>query len=103
MSYSVSFMEKIIAFVDVDDTLVRTVGSKRIPKPRMIGRVRELHEGDATLYLWSSGGADYARESAVELGISECFLAFLPKPNLMIDDQEISDWRYLKHELPNSV
>lgn len=90
-------MAKIIAFVDVDDTLMRTVGAKRIPMPRMVERVKELHRGGAQLYLWSSGGADYARESAVELGISECFLAFLPKPNLMIDDQEVSEWRYLKH------
>jgi hypothetical protein len=48
-------MEKIIAFVDVDDTLARTVGSKRIPIPRMIERVRELHRSCATLFLWSSG------------------------------------------------
>ncbi len=96
-------MEKIIAFVDVDDTLVRTVGSKRIPMPRMIERVRELHQGGATLYLWSSGGAEYAKEAAQELGLSSCFVGFLPKPNLMIDDQEVSEWRYLKHELPNSV
>ena len=93
----------MIAFVDVDDTLVRTVGSKRIPMPKVIEKVRELHRDGATLYLWSSGGADYARESAVELGIADCFVGFLPKPNLMIDDQEVSEWRYLTQIHPNSV
>ena len=87
-------------FVDVDDTLVRTVGSKRIPMPRTIERVRELYASGATSYLWSSGGADYARESSIELGIEECFVGFLPKPNLMIDDQEVLDWRYLEFERP---
>ncbi len=75
-----------IVYVDVDDTLVRSVGSKRIPMPRVVERVRRLHQSGATLYLWSSGGADYARESAEELGIRELFTAFLPKPTLIIDD-----------------
>ena len=68
-----------IDYVDVDDTLVRSMGSKRIPTPRVVDRVRHLHENGATPYLWSSGGADCARESAEELGIRELFTAFLPK------------------------
>jgi|SRR3974390_2493174 len=94
--------ERLIVFVDVDDTLVRSVGSKRIPMPRVMDRVRRLHNEGATLYLWSSGGADYARESAQQLGISDCFEGFLPKPNLIIDDQAVSDWRYCKYEHPMS-
>jgi hypothetical protein len=31
---------------------------------------------------------------ALEVGISELFTAFLPKPNLIVDDQPVSDWRY---------
>jgi len=96
-------MNKMIAFIDVDDTLVRTVGTKRIPIPRMVARVRELHAQGAMLYLWSSGGTDYAHESAIELGIEECFIGFLPKPNLLVDDQPFSEWKYLVHELPLSV
>ena len=45
---------------------------------------------------------DYARESAEELGIEVCFTAFLPKPQIMIDDVEISKWRSLKDIHPNS-
>jgi hypothetical protein len=89
-------------YVDVDDTLVRSVGSKRIPMPRVVDRVRDLHKGGATLYLWSSGGAEYARESANELGISDLFAAFLPKPTLIIDDQPLSDWLYCDHSFPMS-
>lgn len=71
--------------------------------PRVIEHIKTLHQGGATLYLWSSGGADYARESAQELGISHCFVAFLPKPTIMIDDQVVSDWKYCKHEFPMSL
>jgi cation transport ATPase len=94
--------EKLIAFIDVDDTLVRSIGAKRIPMPRVVERVRRLHREGAMLYLWSAGGADYARKSAQELGISDCFVAFLPKPNLIIDDQAVADWRHCKHEYPMS-
>jgi phosphoserine phosphatase len=94
--------ENLVVFVDVDDTLVRSVGSKRIPMPRVVERVKRLRQEGATLFLWSTGGAEYARQSAHELGISDCFTAFLPKPNLIIDDQAVADWRNCKHEHPIS-
>lgn len=96
-------MEKQVVFVDVDDTLVRSIGTKRIPMPRVIEKVRDLHADGATLYLWSSGGAEYAKVSAEELGIADCFAGFLPKPTLIIDDQAVSDWRYCTHVLPISL
>lgn len=89
-----------IIFVDVDDTLVRSYGSTRIPMPPVIAQVRELYEQGHQLYLWSSGGTDYARASARELNIEECFVAFLPKPESYIDDQSFDEWRYCKHVLP---
>ena len=58
-----------VVFIDVDDTLVRSVGSKRIPNPPLIKKVRALHAEGVILYLWSTGGAEYAKMSAVELGI----------------------------------
>ncbi len=93
-------MRQQIIFIDVDDTLVRSVGKTRIPMPGVIARVRELHLTGAELYLWSSGGAEYARASALELGLEECFVAFLPKPDIYIDDQAVSDWRFCEHQLP---
>jgi predicted HAD superfamily phosphohydrolase YqeG len=91
---------KTIVYVDVDDTLVRWAGTKRIPIPRAIERVRALHAEGAALYLWSTGGADYAHSIATGLGIEACFVAFLPKPTLIIDDQAVQDWRDCKHERP---
>jgi predicted HAD superfamily phosphohydrolase YqeG len=96
-------MKRRVIFVDVDDTLVRSVGSKRIPMPSVISRVRELHEQGAELYLWSSGGAEYARASALELGLGHCFVAFLPKPDAYVDDQAVGDWRFCEHVLPTNA
>jgi predicted HAD superfamily phosphohydrolase YqeG len=91
-----------VIYVDVDDTLVRSVGTKRIPIPAVVAHVRALKEQGADLYCWSSGGAEYARASAEELGIADCFSAFLPKPHALIDDQEIGDWRGLKTVHPTA-
>ena len=75
----------MIVYVDVDDTLVRSAGGTRIPMPGVIEHVKQLKADGATLYLWSAGGADYCRATAIELGIEDCFVAFLPKPRIMID------------------
>ena len=92
----------MIFYVDVDDTLVRTVGTTRIPMVSVIEHVRRLKDDGATLYLWSAGGADYCRNTAIELGIADCFEAFLPKPRVMIDDQEVKDWVFCTTFHPNT-
>jgi phosphoglycolate phosphatase-like HAD superfamily hydrolase len=89
-----------IVYVDVDDTMVRSVGAKRIPMPNVIADVRRLKAEGVTLYLWSSGGAEYCKTTAAELGLSECFEAFLPKPTVYIDDQPLNEWRFCKHLYP---
>lgn len=83
---------RLVVYVDVDDTLVRSVGAKRIPIPAMVAHVRALFGQGAQLYAWSSGGGDYARSTAVDLGIADCFSGFLPKPNVVIDDMDPSTW-----------
>jgi len=90
-------------YVDVDDTLVRTVGSTRIPIPSVIRHVGELHREGAILYCWSAGGADYAKSTAEEFGIARFFTAFLPKPNVIIDDQEVIAWPQFLHVHPASI
>ncbi|MFC6590713.1 DUF705 domain-containing protein [Deinococcus lacus] len=85
----------LIIYVDIDETLVRNYGRSRIPMPQTIRHVRALFEQGAELYCWSSGRAEYARQSAREVGLEDCFTAFLPKPQVMIDDQPVSDWRRL--------
>jgi hypothetical protein len=94
---------QLIAYVDVDDTLVRSFGAKRIPMTEMVRHVRELARDGVILYAWSSGGADYARASAKELDIEDCFVAFLPKPNVIIDDQPPAEWRRVIHVHPGEA
>lgn len=89
-----------IIYVDVDETFVRSAGTKRIPMTSVIHHIQQLKEQGATLFCWSSGGADYAKQSAQEFGIDHCFVAFLPKPNAILDDQNFEDWRYLKYVHP---
>ena len=79
--------------VYVDDTLVRSAGTKVIPIPGVVTHVQELAGEGAELYCWSAAGAEYARGTAQRLGVEGCFVGFLPKPNILIDDQAISDWK----------
>ncbi len=94
-------MPALVIYVDVDDTFVRTYGTKRMPIPAVIRHIRALHAQGAALYCWSSGGADYARASAEEFGLTDCFTAFLPKPDVLLDDQNVADWRRLRQVHPN--
>lgn len=89
-------------YVDVDDTFVRSASTKRVPMPTVIQHIRELKAQGAVLYCWSSGGAEYAQQSAEEFGIADCFVAFLPKPDVLLDDQSFDEWRYLKSVHPTA-
>lgn len=92
-----------VIFIDVDDTLVRSVGSKRIPMSLSIQGVKRLKEQGHRLYLWSSGGGEYAKATAVELGIEDIFEAFLPKPTCYVDDLPVAEWPDLQHYLPLQI
>jgi hypothetical protein len=94
---------RLVGYIDVDDTLVRSVGSKRIPISSVVQRVRELHSSGAHLYCWSAAGAAYASATAIELGIADCFVDFLAKPQVVVDDQQPSDWRTLACFHPNEI
>ena len=84
--------ESSVIYIDVDDTFVRSFGTKRIPMIGVIDKIKMLKTQGAKLYCWSSGGAEYARNSAHEFGIDDCFDGFLPKPTILIDDIKISKW-----------
>src|SRR5258708_26792077 len=90
----------LVVYVDVDDTLVRTTGTKRIPISGAINHVRRLCAEGAQLFCWSSGGGEYARMVAAELGIADCFVTFLPKPQVLLDDQSFTEWRRLVNVHP---
>jgi len=89
----------MVIYVDVDDTLVRSFGSKRIPIPATIAHVKTLKAEGVEMYCWSSGGGAYAESSSKELGIEDCFLGFLPKPTILIDDF----WRKPRVVHPNEA
>ncbi len=91
------------AYIDVDDTLIRSVGTKRIPMPATVAEVKRLHADGWTLYCWSSVGAEYARDSAAEIGLTTYFEAYLPKPTLLIDDIEPHGWPGIKIIHPNEI
>jgi hypothetical protein len=92
-----------IVFVDVDDTLARCAGSKRIPIAAVVDRVRALKQAGATRYCCRTGGAEYARASAREVGLEDSFVSFLPKPTIMIDDQPPAEWRLCRCVHPFNV
>jgi len=96
-------MQPPIIYIDVDDTFVRSIGTKRIPMPNVLRHIRELKAQGALLYCWSSGGGEYALQSAREFGVEECFEAFLPKPHFIVDDQEPNCWRGFRVVHPNSL
>jgi hypothetical protein len=76
-----------VIFVDVDDTLIRSFGTKQIPIPHAIRYVRDLFNDGHILDCWSRGGAQYTRDVAIKLGIADCFVCFLPKPDVVVDDR----------------
>jgi uncharacterized protein DUF705 len=92
-----------IVFVDVDDTLVRSAGATRMPIAAVVDRIRALKQAGATLYCWSTGGAECARDSAKEVGLEDCFVSFLPKQTIMIDDQPPAEWRLCRCVHPFNV
>ena len=85
--------QPLVVYIDVDDTLIRSAGTKVMPVPAVVEHARELAKSGATVYCWSTAGADYARRTAQGLGIEDCFVGFLPKPNVLIDDQEPNAWK----------
>jgi hypothetical protein len=88
-------LKPLIVFVDVDDTLIRSYGTKRIPIPATIEHLKKLKQEGAELFCWSSGGANYAQRSAQECNAAHLFSGFLPKPHVLIDDLAIHEWRTL--------
>jgi hypothetical protein len=95
--------DRLVVYVDCDDTLVRTAGSKRIPVSGVAEHVRKLFAEGAELYCWSTAGAAYARATADEMKLTDCFAGFLPKPHVLIDDQAVSAWRRTIEIFPGQV
>ena len=76
-------MKNANVFVDVDLTLVDANG--RI-LPGATEALAKLHEKGCHLFLWSTHGAEYARNTAKRLGLTERFEGYAAKPDIVIDD-----------------
>lgn len=87
-------------FAGVRNTLIKTVGSTRTPMPAGADHVRRMHEAGHALYCWSRGGKEYARDVAEWLEIADCFVDFLPKPDVCLDDQGVKLFDYCQVILP---
>ena len=94
---------KLVIYIDVDDTLIRSVGKTRIPMPPSVNYVRRMHAAGHSLYCWSRGGGEYARDVANFLEISDCFVAFLPKPDVALDDRGNKLLDYCEVILPSNA
>ena len=92
-----------VIYVDVDDTLIRTVGRKQIPMPASADYVRRMHSEGHQLYCWSRGGSEYARRVCEFMGIADCFVAFLPKPDVLLDDRGSDLLDYCEVILPGNA
>lgn len=86
--------------VDVDGTMYQTVG---ILNETIVELVKTLKRGEATVYAWSGGGAEYAKRIVTtELKLPEnLFDGYLSKEdaNLFKDDIDITidDEDYCKY------
>jgi hypothetical protein len=87
-------------YLDVEDTLLSSTSDPRVQE-RLVTRVRELARKGGGLYLWSRNGAEHARSVAAGLGLEDCFLAFLPKPEVLIDAEALEDWTV--SEIPSAA
>jgi hypothetical protein len=95
--------KEVVIFIDGDDTLLRSFGTKQIPIPTAIQYVRDVFQAGSTLYLWSRGGAEYSRDVAKSLGIEHCFTGFLPKPDVIVDDRLLQLLDHCEFIHPNNV
>ena len=76
-------MKNVNIFVDVDLTVVDEQGRLL---PNAVEGLLTLREAGCRLFLWSTGGAEYCRRIAERYEIAPLFDAFLPKPDLYVDD-----------------
>ena len=76
-------MKNVNVYVDVDLTVVDHVGQLL---PQAVEGLLTLREAGCRLFLWSTCGADYCRQIAERYEMTPLFDAFLPKPDIYIDD-----------------
>jgi hypothetical protein len=76
---------KSIIYIDVDDTLIRTFGTKQIPIPRSADYFRRMHMSYTDGVELEQTILETLRQSSVS--ISDLSASFLPKPDIVLDDR----------------
>jgi phosphoglycolate phosphatase-like HAD superfamily hydrolase len=76
-------MKNANVFVDVDQTLVDANGRLM---PGAAEGLAKLKARGCHLFLWSTNGADYARQMANLHKLTEMFEGIVSKPDIIIDD-----------------
>jgi len=86
---------------DVDGTLLQNAAGADVPRPHVIKLLKLLHSKGNTIYVWSGGGAEYARIQATRLGLDDLITGYASKkdadhikPYLAIDDQVVNLGKY---------
>ena len=74
---------KKIIFIDIDDTLVRTYGLKRIPIPKTIQAIFRFHKEGSEIYLWSNGGSDYCKKNSKRIRNRQMHYRIFTKANFI--------------------
>jgi hydroxymethylpyrimidine pyrophosphatase-like HAD family hydrolase len=80
---------RVIA-IDVDDTLF---SRGQLNEP-LVGWIKEKAAAGYEVFIWSSRGTAYARESAAKAGLSDIIAAALSKPGYIVDDQ---GWNWIRY------
>lgn len=76
-------MKNANIFVDVDLTLVDANG-RLLPEAK--AGLEQLKAAGCHLFLWSTGGRDYAMAVASRYQLTDLFDGFAAKPDIIIDD-----------------
>jgi phosphoglycolate phosphatase-like HAD superfamily hydrolase len=76
-------MKNANVFVDVDLTLV-DMNQRLLPGAKEA--LEKLKASGCHLFLWSTGGADYALRIATAYKMEHLFEGFVAKPDIIIDD-----------------
>ena len=76
-------MKNANVFVDVDLTLV---DANKTLLPGATEALTKLRDKGCHLFLWSTNGAEYARNIASLYHLTDMFEGFVAKPDIIIDD-----------------
>lgn len=76
-------------FIDIDDTITPDLGDTFFPNS--IEKIKELSI-KSNIIIWSKGDMEYINEIVKKSGLSDYVSMCIPKPSLIIDDLNFSEF-----------